>query len=82
MYDLTSSYLEGECNELGAYGYNRDGKRGLAAPGVKGSATPGVKMISSIENVQTVIVKLGEKEIKKIPLFNQRRSSQSVRLWE
>src|SRR5918999_5216400 len=28
LYDVTSSYLEGEHNELGAYGYNRDGKRG------------------------------------------------------
>lgn len=28
LYDVTSSYLEGECNALGAYGYNRDGKRG------------------------------------------------------
>jgi len=27
LYDVTSSYLEGQCNELGAYGYNRDGKR-------------------------------------------------------
>jgi transposase len=25
---VTSSYLEGEDNELGAYGYNRDGKKG------------------------------------------------------
>lgn len=28
LYDVTSSYLEGEQNELGAFGYNRDGKRG------------------------------------------------------
>ena len=28
LYDVTSSYLEGECNALGAYGYNRDGKKG------------------------------------------------------
>ena len=28
LYDVTSSYLEGACNELAAYGYNRDGKRG------------------------------------------------------
>ena len=28
LYDVTSSYLEGEKNELGAFGYNRDGKRG------------------------------------------------------
>lgn len=28
LYDVTSSYLEGQCNALGAYGYNRDGKRG------------------------------------------------------
>ena len=28
LYDVTSSYLEGECNALGAYGYNRDRKKG------------------------------------------------------
>jgi hypothetical protein len=28
LYDVTSSYLEGEHNELAAYGYNRDGKKG------------------------------------------------------
>jgi transposase len=28
LYDLTSSYLEGQHNELGDYGYPRDGKRG------------------------------------------------------
>jgi transposase len=28
LYDVTSSYLEGQMNELGQYGYNRDGKRG------------------------------------------------------
>ena len=28
MYDVTSSYLEGQCNELAAFGYNRDGKKG------------------------------------------------------
>ncbi len=28
LYDVTSSYLEGNCNELGNWGYNRDKKRG------------------------------------------------------
>jgi transposase len=28
LYDVTSSYLEGQGNELGEYGYNRDGKKG------------------------------------------------------
>jgi transposase len=28
LYDVTSSYLEGNQNELAAFGYNRDGKRG------------------------------------------------------
>ena len=28
LYDVTSSYLEGEKNELAAFGYNRDKKRG------------------------------------------------------
>lgn len=28
LYDVTSSYLEGDQNELGDYGYNRDGKKG------------------------------------------------------
>lgn len=28
LYDVTSSYLEGQDNAYGAYGYNRDGKKG------------------------------------------------------
>lgn len=28
LYDVTSSYLEGVCNDLAAFGYNRDGKKG------------------------------------------------------
>ncbi|MFN0130639.1 MAG: transposase, partial [Verrucomicrobiales bacterium] len=28
LYDVTSTYLEGDHNELAAFGYNRDGKRG------------------------------------------------------
>lgn len=28
LYDVTSSYLEGQCNELSEYGYNRDKKKG------------------------------------------------------
>jgi transposase len=28
LYDVTSSYLEGDHNELGEWGYNRDGKKG------------------------------------------------------
>ncbi len=28
LYDLSSSYFEGSCCPLGAYGYSRDGKRG------------------------------------------------------
>lgn len=28
LYDVTSSYLEGDCNELATYGYNRDKKKG------------------------------------------------------
>jgi hypothetical protein len=28
LYDVTSSYVEGECNELAAFGYNRDKKAG------------------------------------------------------
>jgi hypothetical protein len=28
LYDVTSSYLEGSQNQLGAFGYHRDGKRG------------------------------------------------------
>lgn len=28
LYDVTSSYLEGVCNELSAWGFNRDGKKG------------------------------------------------------
>ena len=28
LYDVTSSYLEGQCNEFAAYGYDRDKKKG------------------------------------------------------
>jgi len=28
LYDITNSYLEGEQNELGEFGYNRGGKKG------------------------------------------------------
>ena len=28
MYDVTSSYLEGDCNYFGEFGYNRNKKRG------------------------------------------------------
>ena len=28
LYDVTSSYFEGQQNEMGDYGYNRDGKKG------------------------------------------------------
>lgn len=28
LYDVTSSYFEGECNELAGWGYNRDKKKG------------------------------------------------------
>ena len=28
LYDVTSTYLEGVCNAFGAFGYNRDGKKG------------------------------------------------------
>lgn len=28
LYDVTSSYLEGQCNALSDWGYNRDGKKG------------------------------------------------------
>ena len=28
LYDVTSSYLEGQKNQLGEFGYNRDGKKG------------------------------------------------------
>ena len=28
LYDVTSSYFEGDKNELAQYGYNRDGKKG------------------------------------------------------
>ena len=31
LYDVTSSYLEGTHNDLGAFGYNRDGKSGKRA---------------------------------------------------
>ena len=34
LYDVTSSYLEGKKNAYGAYGYNRDGKKGKQPIGI------------------------------------------------
>ena len=34
LYDVTSSYLEGDQNELGDWGYNRDGKKGKKQIGI------------------------------------------------
>ena len=46
LYDVTSSYLEGECNELGAFGYNRDGKKGKRQIVVGLLADPGGRPVS------------------------------------
>jgi hypothetical protein len=32
LYDVTSSYLEGQCNEFAAYEYDRDKKKGKTGP--------------------------------------------------
>ena len=39
LYDVTSSYLEGTHNELAAFGYNRDGKKGKRRLSLAYSAT-------------------------------------------
>ena len=39
LYDVTSSYLEGEKNAYGEYGYNRDGKKGKKQIVIGRSAT-------------------------------------------
>jgi transposase len=40
LYDITSTYLEGEQNELGAYGYSRDKKKGKKQLTIALVATP------------------------------------------
>jgi len=76
LYDVTSSYLEGCCNELGDWGYNRDKKRGkqqivvglLAGPDglpvavrVFRGNTPDTKTVS--EQVRMLAASFGVKEI-------------------
>ncbi len=69
LYDVTSSYFEGEKNELAAYGYNRDGKKGkkqiviglltapdgepLAVTVFKGNTTDPTTVAAQIEIVKT-----------------------------
>ena len=76
LYDVTSSYLEGEHNELGEYGYNRDGKRGkkqivvgllagadgepLAVKVFRGNTTD-VQTVS--EQIETVKARFGISEV-------------------
>jgi transposase len=76
LYDVTSAYLEGEHNELGEYGYNRDGKRGkkqivvgllagadgepLAVKVFKGNTTD-VQTVS--EQIETVKNRFGISEV-------------------
>ena len=76
LYDVTSSYLEGEQNELAAYGYNRDGKKnkkqiviGLLADGagepvavrVFQGNTPDTATVA--EQVRTLMENFGVKEV-------------------
>lgn len=69
LYDVTSSYFEGDKNELAAYGYNRDGKKGkkqmviglltgpdgepLAVTAFKGNTTDPTTVATQIEIVKT-----------------------------
>lgn len=69
LYDVTSSYFEGEQNELAEYGYNRDGKHGkkqiviglltapdgepLAVTVFKGNTTDPTTVAAQIEIVKT-----------------------------
>lgn len=69
LYDVTSSYFEGVQNELGAYGYNRDGKKGkkqiviglltapdgepLAVTVFKGNTSDPTTVAAQIERVKT-----------------------------
>src|SRR6266403_2560701 len=68
LYDVTSSYLEGEKNELGEFGYDRDGKRGklqiviglltdaegepLAVRVFKGSTSDPATVVEQIKSLQ------------------------------
>lgn len=76
LYDVTSSYLEGICNELGQYGHNRDKKNGklqivvglLTGPDgspvavrVFDGNTPDTKTVS--EQIRIVAESFGIKEV-------------------
>ncbi len=76
LYDVTSSYLEGRYNEFGAFGYNRDGKKGkrqivigllcdqdgvaLSIEVFDGN-TPDAKTLSS--QIRKVLERYGQKEV-------------------
>ena len=77
LYDVTSSYLEGQKNELGEYGYNRDGKSGkkqivigLLTDAVKEneylSIHRAAKVETSLKKIQSAIGKLKVKEFCKV----------------
>ena len=82
LYDITSSYLEGQQNELAAYGYNRDGKRGkkqivvgLVCDIMGSPVTTQVFEGNTIDSttVESVIEKLKNRfEIRKIVLVGDR----------
>jgi transposase len=66
LYDITSTYLEGEQNELGAYGYSRDKKRGKKQLVVGLVATPKGRPVTvevlpgNTTDKTTLLTKVGE----------------------
>ena len=69
FYDVTSSYVEGACNELAAFGYNRDKKAGkpqivlglvttgtgapFAVPGFDGTTSAPLTVPAQVETLKT-----------------------------
>ena len=66
LYDVTSVYFEGQDNELAAFGYNRDGKRGKRQM-VAGLLTDGAGNTSDpptfLDAVEQLKVRFGTEEI-------------------
>jgi hypothetical protein len=72
LYDVTSTYLEGKHNAFGAFGYNRDGKRGKLQI-VVGLLCDGAGRTLAIEVSQ---------EIRKIPRPSPRKSMRLLSVLE
>jgi transposase len=67
LYDVTSSYLEGLYNELAAFGYNRDGKKGKKQIVIGLLCDEkGIPLSTEVFKGNTVDVKTMPEQIKKV----------------